>query len=254
MPSTEHHSALSDCSVLLVDDCPDTRQILGYVLSQAGVQVTCANNGQECVEKAMSSVGKEKPFDMILLDIQMPVLDGHGAARALREQGYKNPIVAITARTSAGDAKASVDAGCDRHFSKLSGSQELLKMVEEFAAKPGGAEADLPVLPVVPDILRNDPQQAAAAVFQLRKVPTLLAELQRAVGQNDLAEIAGILPKLSVLSLYGYAAFAECVRGCQEAVASGSPAAIDHEFEQLERGAEAMLAGLPLLEKLSLEH
>lgn len=99
--------------VLLVDDGADNRRLIGLVLERAGASVDMAENGQEAVDKVLASRGTEAPYDLILMDMQMPVLDGPGATRMLRRAGVTTPIVALTANLLAADQQACRDAGCD---------------------------------------------------------------------------------------------------------------------------------------------
>jgi CheY-like chemotaxis protein len=77
--------------------------------------VTLAENGEVAVDLALA---RERPFDIILMDMQMPIMDGYEAAQRLREAGYRGPIIALTAHAMAGDRQRCLDAGCDEYVSK----------------------------------------------------------------------------------------------------------------------------------------
>lgn len=104
---------LKNVKVLLVEDVIDNQALMVHFLSMAGAEVEVANNGVEGVAKALA--GK---FDAVLMDIQMPFLDGYEATRQLRGQGYKAPIIALTAHALMEERDKSIEAGCDDHLSK----------------------------------------------------------------------------------------------------------------------------------------
>ena len=72
-------------------------------------------------------------FDLVIMDMQMPVMDGYTAARKLREQGYARPIIALTAHAMTDDAVKCVEAGCDDYASKPVNRQKLLELVSKYA-------------------------------------------------------------------------------------------------------------------------
>ncbi len=120
--------------VLLVEDGPDNQRLISHILSRAGVQVTVANNGQEALglfERHWQK-GQQPPFDLVLMDMQMPVMDGYTAARLLRARGWQGPIVALTAFAMAQDRQKCLDAGCDEYLSKPIRKQTLLESLSRY--------------------------------------------------------------------------------------------------------------------------
>ena len=83
--------------VLLAEDNRDTQRVMSLRLAAAGFEVTPAPNGQAAVDLALAAEAAGRPFDVILMDMQMPVLDGYEATRTLRGAGYRHPIIAVTA-------------------------------------------------------------------------------------------------------------------------------------------------------------
>jgi len=100
-------------SVLLVDDSEINRLLLNRILSNQKMHVTLADNGEEAIRKAIDS-----DFDVILMDVQMPVMDGRTATRTLRSTGYKKPIIALTAHAMKEDRDRCIEAGCNDYLTK----------------------------------------------------------------------------------------------------------------------------------------
>jgi len=131
--------------VLLVEDNEDHQPLLALMLRRAGARVTVAENGQQAIELAASQDGRRRAFDLILMDLQMPVVDGMTAVRRLRAAGFAQPIVALTARSAEGDHRNCLDAGFSDFLRK---PIEREKLIARLAAQLGNAQdlgsADLP--------------------------------------------------------------------------------------------------------------
>ena len=121
---------MSKC-ILLVEDQEDNRQILRDLLASAGYDMAEAENGQE----ALAAVAQHKP-DLILMDIQLPVIDGYEATRRIKADPATRhiPIVAVTSYALAGDEAKTRDAGCDGYIAKPYNPRDLLQKVREFLA------------------------------------------------------------------------------------------------------------------------
>jgi signal transduction histidine kinase/AmiR/NasT family two-component response regulator len=112
-PATRVKAASLAGRVLLVDDGPDNRRLIGLVLERAGASVETAENGHQAVDLVLATRGAGAGYDLILMDMQMPGLDGPSATRTLRRAGVTTPIVALTANLLATDLEACRTAGCD---------------------------------------------------------------------------------------------------------------------------------------------
>jgi signal transduction histidine kinase/CheY-like chemotaxis protein len=122
--------------VLLAEDGVDNRALLERILRRAGLTVEVAENGREAHAKAMSATLSGTPFDVVLLDVEMPEMSGNEAASALRADGYDGPIVALTAHARASDREACLAAGCDDFATKPIDRAALLLLLARFLEKP----------------------------------------------------------------------------------------------------------------------
>jgi len=107
-----------DAHILLVEDGPDNQLLISRYLRRAGAEVTVAENGQVALDRVAAERAQGCDFDCILMDMQMPVLDGYEATRRLREEAYAGPIIALTAHAMPADRARCLEVGCDDYASK----------------------------------------------------------------------------------------------------------------------------------------
>jgi PAS domain S-box-containing protein len=119
---------LKGLRVLLAEDAPDNQNLISRFLGMAGAEVHFAENGLIAFEKAMSN-----DYNLVLMDIQMPVLDGYEATRRLRESGYLRPIVALTAHALREERQRCIEIGCTDHLTKPVNRRELIEQVSFYS-------------------------------------------------------------------------------------------------------------------------
>jgi CheY-like chemotaxis protein len=137
--------------ILLAEDCPDSQRLISLMLRRAGADVTVAANGQQAVDLAIGSMlGRREndppqPFDVILMDVQMPVMDGYEATRLLRQRGYTGPIIALTAHAMVGDRQKCLAAGCNEYATKPIERRKLFKTIRDtLTARPAAEVTQQP--------------------------------------------------------------------------------------------------------------
>jgi signal transduction histidine kinase len=122
------------CRLLLAEDGPDNQRLLSFVLRKAGADVVVADQGEMAMDLALAAEAEGKPFDVVLMDMQMPVMDGYTATRKLREAGYTRPIVALTAHAMNHDRQKCLDAGCNDYATKPIDRTKLLRTIAHYVS------------------------------------------------------------------------------------------------------------------------
>ncbi len=133
--------------ILLVEDGPDNQRLFAHLLRKAGAEVDLAEDGRQGVEMARHAERQGRPYDLILMDMQMPVMDGYEATRQLRQGGYRRPIVAMTAHAMKGELDRCLEAGCDAYLSKPIARDALIRAVREWIQRSRTHGAEHPQTP-----------------------------------------------------------------------------------------------------------
>jgi signal transduction histidine kinase/DNA-binding NarL/FixJ family response regulator len=126
--------------VLLADDAPDSQRLIAAILKRAGATVDVASNGAVVLEKIRVAAIAQRPYDVLVLDMQMPVLDGAATAQVLRAEGHTLPILALTAEASQAERERCLAAGCDDYAAKPVSRSALLAALQALVrGKSAGA-------------------------------------------------------------------------------------------------------------------
>ncbi|MBX2987131.1 MAG: response regulator [Bdellovibrionaceae bacterium] len=124
---------LDGARILLAEDAVDNQVLITRFLQMAGARVEIAKNGEEAFEKALTG-----DYALVLMDIQMPRMDGYEATVRLRERGYSRPIIALTAHALKEEKEKSLRVGCDDHLTKPVDRRTLLESVSLYVRRSSG--------------------------------------------------------------------------------------------------------------------
>ncbi len=204
--------------VLLVEDVASIQLVLATVLRQMNLEIEIAEDGLVACQIAEKSRAAGNAFDLILMDIQMPRLNGYEATRWLRQHGWRGPIVALTAHARAGDREKCLEAGCDDYIAKPMTTTGLREMLARYlgpeplpADQPAAAEtvATEPMSLFVGDLL--DPIRVAALIAAFRGELSSRAErIERAAQQHDRKGLLDLTHQLKgTAGVYGFTTIAE---------------------------------------------
>ena len=202
------HMTFKPARVLVTDDTPANRQLIRLVLDRAGLTVDEAENGLEAVRKAT-----ETPYDLLLMDMQMPVMDGLAATVQLRKARMKQPIIALTANVMQGDRERCEQAGCSAFLTKPIDRDRLLETLADFlpfsdepppsvnsgrqAVPKRSTEPERASSPVRVEVLGETGQHASPVREPVRStLPLEISEFRKIVEQF----VAGLDPMLEEMN------------------------------------------------------
>lgn len=192
-------SYLRGIHVLLVDDGKTNRDLVSLVLENAQAKVTCAKNGEEALLKY-----DRGEFDLILMDMQMPIMDGYTATRALRSRGCSLPIIALTANAMRGDRNKCLAAGCSDFLTKPINIDGLLQTIglhlpaskrsveshidTELCQKPCCLTSD-DMTPIMSDLPTEIPQICVIVEEFIQRLSEKITEMQAALKVSDWQQL-----------------------------------------------------------------
>jgi CheY-like chemotaxis protein len=126
---------LDGIRLLLAEDGADTRRLVCIHLRRLGCSCMAVENGQLAVDMCLEAEKSDHPFDVVLMDMQMPVMDGYSACTFLRGKGYTRAIIALTAHAMEGDRERCVQSGCDDYVVKPINVTQLSRTISKHARK-----------------------------------------------------------------------------------------------------------------------
>jgi PAS domain S-box-containing protein len=262
---------LADLNILVVDDFEDNRDLIRIILERLGATIEVCASGQEAL-----ALARERAFDVILMDIQMPGMNGYEAASLLRAQGYAHVVIALTANAMPGERERCMAAGCDDYLSKPIDQKGLAQMILSQKAKFGfqhasdskeassaspaitgitpsgssqpcvslvGASLAIKVFSDLPD---DHPGLSLVPKFVL-KMPKYVEQIRQAIDRGDWPELSGLAHILKGTgSSYGFSAVSELGSEMEFSAKQTSPdiRRLQELAEDLDTVSQRMVSGL----------
>ena len=247
--------------VLLAEDSEDNQRLFSLYLSSMGAEVTLAENGKVAIEKAQND-----DYDLILMDIQMPIMSGLEAVEYLRAQGYQKPIVALTANAMTEDRRKCFAAGCDEFISKPVNREFLYEVVSGILGKAEQVmpekqpilqsiekKSDAPEVinsPLVSTLYEEDPGAIDIIRKFISKLPVKLNQINVAFQKKDWEELANIIHQLkSEGGGYGYNIVTDIARKIEQDMKSKNYDDIQTSLTMLDSVYKHITEGMSQIEK-----
>ena len=255
--------AVTRLRILLVEDNPANQKLAAFILRDRGHVLEIAGDGQQGVDMA-----QQTDYDVILMDVQMPVMDGLEATKAIRARetgGRRVPIIAMTAHAMKGDRERCLAAGMDAYLSKPIDGHEMISLVETLAAgAPSGAASEVLSTPTPPQGTEPpaapvfDPELALKRCFDNPKmlrdmighffdeVASLISQMREQLKKGDLQEVGRLGHRLKGTIVY---LGAEPARAAALAVENfeyhgGGPAEAEEAINTLEQKCMGLITAL----------
>lgn len=234
-------------NILLAEDNLDNQELISYYIKKTGANLTIAENGLLARNCAL-----ETPFDLILMDMQMPEMDGLEATRQLRQSGYDLPIVALTANASSEDVERCNNAGCSGFLSKPVDWEKFFKTLSEHlhAAPVKHVQNHA----VSSTLLEKEPELIDLLIKFLTHLPNRLETINYAYRNQDQSVVETLLHELKGLGgNYGYKELtALCARMEFELKKDGLKG-LTQSLEELKCLVDKMCAAIPVQASISNE-
>jgi CheY-like chemotaxis protein len=236
--------------VLVCEDNPMNQQVICEHLTRVGLKAIVATNGKEGVEKVLKRTNSEnnenKPFDLIFMDIHMPVMDGMEAAQKIAASGCKTPIIAMTANIMSNDLELYKKSGISDYIGKPFTSQELWKCLARHIPVEAVRETEKQT-----QSAEDERMQSFLKLTFVRSNQTILSEITEAIKTNDIKSAHRIAHTLkSNAAQIGKSPLAEAAGAVEDLLTDGENRLSEKHLDTLDKELKAVLAELaPLLVK-----
>ncbi|MDH5230541.1 MAG: ATP-binding protein [Gammaproteobacteria bacterium] len=174
----KHHGILLSGCILVAEDIEDNQRLLKIYFGRFGNQliVEFVDNGQQAVDRV-----SEQNFDLIFMDMQMPVMGGLDATRMIRQKNINTPVIALTANTMREDQERCLAAGCNEFLSKPIDRDALLGVCQKYLQSASADDSEF----IFSSLLEQGPEYEAAVEKFIAKLPDYLGSIQQATQAGD---------------------------------------------------------------------
>jgi signal transduction histidine kinase/CheY-like chemotaxis protein/HPt (histidine-containing phosphotransfer) domain-containing protein len=216
-------SRLDGCRLLVVDDGRNNQRILRFVLEEAGAHVDIADDGEAGVARAVAAMEACAPYHVILMDVQMPVMDGLEATRRLKRSGVTAPVIAITAYATTQDRQRSLDAGCIEFVTKPIIPDQLVDVVARHVEMRGAATAESIAAGDFSSTMADNPRFAPLLQAYLDDVPATIEQIESCFADGNQEGLLRSVHQLKgTARSYGYPELGRLAERCQDLLRGGT--------------------------------
>jgi signal transduction histidine kinase/CheY-like chemotaxis protein/HPt (histidine-containing phosphotransfer) domain-containing protein len=178
-------------SILLAEDTIDNQRLISMYIHKLGAHVDIANNGQEAIDAALS-----RDYELILMDMQMPILDGMQAVKILRDKAYSKPIAALTANAMKKDMEFCINAGCDDFLAKPVDRKQFTELLKKYLTVVELNDAT----PITSTMGDEDNEFQDIIEMFVQRLPTLQQNIYDAYDIQDWGRLQGLVHELKGVS------------------------------------------------------
>jgi hypothetical protein len=267
-PETAAHAAETDelaaeislsGRVLLAEDGRDSQRLISAILADAGAQVVVAETGKQAVHLAQT-----ERFDLILMDVQMPILDGYAAAQRIRPSQPRIPIIILTAHATAEDRAKSIAADCSEFITKPFDTNHLLKTLAKYLPSSRAVRetpaVDAPAGSTSSDLSRhrstlaNNPKRKRVLDQYVAELPGDVARLTDLLKQRNIADLATMVHQIKGSGgLYGFPRITELAGSVEDSINHAKLDQAKRVIDELIQFMRRVDGYEPAREKLALE-
>ena len=226
-------------TVLIAEDTPDNQKLISYHIHKTGASTAIAENGKEALEKALVN-----EFDLILMDMRMPVMDGLEATEKIRASGYTKPIVALTANAFDEDVTNCREAGCDEFLSKPIDWGQFFQVLSGYLESASSDSDD--ELPLISEMLDGDPDVEDFIRSLVDDLPDRLETITQSYKDKYFPDLKEHLHKLKgTLGSFGYPHVSELAARMEIELKENKIDEFDLSLAELTRLIERIVKGRP---------
>lgn len=227
-------------TVLLAEDNSDNQGLISFYIEKTGASVEIAGNGKLALERA-----KEEVFDLILMDMQMPIMDGVEATHQLRQSGYSKPIVALTANAFKEDVDTCMSAGCDNFLSKPIDLDRFYEVLQAYLPAQDTVDAGT-ITPLSSQLVDSEPQLKALVMKFINSLPETQAQIQAEYAAKEWQALEKSLHNVKGMGGgFGYPQLTSLAARIEFEVKKGDYNEVEASLKELATVISCIIAGKP---------
>jgi PAS domain S-box-containing protein len=238
--SANRHAVFAEAKVsgriLLAEDGKDNQRLICHYLRKVGAQIVVVDNGRSAVDAVVRASELGQPFDLVLMDMQMPILDGYSATEEIRRIGSSIPVVALTAHAMTDNRDRCMAVGCDGFLSKPIEVERFMETVKRYLGRPEGESGSDEGRSGERDPIFDDPEfQRLIRVF-ISHLAERAEQITRCLATHDMEDLAMCAHQLrGAAGGYGFANVSKAAAGVERAIRGGAAE------EEVSRATHALL-------------